>query len=207
VARDQLVVGFDLDMTLADTRPGIAATWDAVAARTGVAVDSAAAVARLGPPLRVEAAEWFPVEQVPAIVELYRSLYPELAIAPSRLLPGALNSFEAVRRRHGEILVVTSKLERLAKLHLDHLDLVPDVLVGDVFAEEKGEVLLSHGATVYVGDHLGDVRAAKAANAVSVGVTTGPISADDLRAAGADVVLPDLTGFPAWLTELVAVDN
>jgi len=30
-------------------------------------------------------------------------------------------------------------------------------------------------------------------------VATGPISADDLKAAGADVVLADLTRFPAWL--------
>ena len=31
-----LVVGFDLDMTLIDTRPGIAAVWDALSAETGV---------------------------------------------------------------------------------------------------------------------------------------------------------------------------
>ena len=37
----QLVVGFDLDMTLIDTRPGIAAVWDALAAETGVTIDSA----------------------------------------------------------------------------------------------------------------------------------------------------------------------
>jgi phosphoglycolate phosphatase len=34
---------------------------------------------------------------------------------------------------------------------------------------------------------------------VAVSVATGPISADQLRAAGADVVLADLTGFPSWL--------
>jgi phosphoglycolate phosphatase len=32
-----------------------------------------------------------------------------------------------------------------------------------------------------------------------VGVTTGPCDADELRAAGADVVLNDLTEFPDWL--------
>ena len=30
-------------------------------------------------------------------------------------------------------------------------------------------------------------------------MATGPISAEDLAAAGADVVLPDLTHFPQWL--------
>ena len=55
-----LVVGFDLDMTLIDTRPGIAAVWDALSAETGVPIDSAAAVSRLGPPLSEELALWFP---------------------------------------------------------------------------------------------------------------------------------------------------
>lgn len=32
-----------------------------------------------------------------------------------------------------------------------------------------------------------------------MGVATGPYGAEDLLAAGADVVLPDLTAFPAWL--------
>lgn len=195
----ELVVGFDLDMTLVDSRPGIAAAWDAVSAKTGVPVDSALAVSRLGPPLAEEAAQWFPPERVPEVVELYRVFYPSLAIERSRLLPGAAESFDAVRDRGGRILVVTSKLGRLAEPHLDHFGLKPDVVVGDVFAEEKGVVLREHGASIYVGDHLGDVRAAHAGGALSVAVATGPISAADLRTAGADVVLDRLTEFPAWL--------
>ncbi len=63
----------------------------------------------------------------------------------------------------------------------------------------KAEALLEHGATVYVGDHVGDVAGARAAGVLSVGVPTGPVGADELRAAGADVVLADLAEFPAWL--------
>jgi phosphoglycolate phosphatase len=43
------------------------------------------------------------------------------------------------------------------------------------------------------------VRGAKAAAAVAVGVASGPCTAAELAAEGADVVLDDLTGFPAWL--------
>ena len=195
------MVGFDLDMTLVDSRPGIAAVWDEVAARTGVAIDSELVVSRLGPPLATEAAEWFPPERVPEVVALYRKLYPEIGIEPTTLLPGAAEAFEAVRRRGGTILVVTSKHGPLAQLHVAHLGLRPDVLVGDVFAEEKGAVLREHGAAIYVGDHLGDIRAARAGGTTSVAVATGPIPADQLREAGADVVLTDLTEFPEWLTE------
>lgn len=52
---------------------------------------------------------------------------------------------------------------------------------------------------MYVGDHTGDVRGARTAGALSVAVATGPCPADELLAAGADVVLDDLTAFPAWL--------
>ena len=38
------VVGFDLDMTLIDSRPGIAATYRALSEETGVPVDIDAAV-------------------------------------------------------------------------------------------------------------------------------------------------------------------
>ena len=67
------------------------------------------------------------------------------------------------------------------------------------YGPAKGEALREHGATVYVGDHLADIEGARVACAVSVAVATGPISAEDLRAAGADVVLSDLHGFASWL--------
>ena len=69
-------VGFDLDMTLIDSRPGIAAVLDALAAETGTFIDSAMAVARLGPPLDEELANWYPPADVPAMGERFRALYP-----------------------------------------------------------------------------------------------------------------------------------
>ncbi|MGH3489607.1 MAG: ATP-dependent sacrificial sulfur transferase LarE [Actinopolymorphaceae bacterium] len=203
MAPDALVVGFDLDMTLIDSRPGIAAVWDAVSAQTGVHVDSAMAVTRLGPPLDHEAAHWFPPDQVPAAVALYRELYPDLAVGNATLLPGAAEAIKAVRRHGGKVLVVTAKNEPHARLHLDHLGIEVDEIAGGVWAEEKGTVLAAHDATIYVGDHLGDIAGARAAGALALGVPTGPVPAEELRAAGADVVLPDLADFPYWLDEHV----
>jgi phosphoglycolate phosphatase len=48
-------------------------------------------------------------------------------------------------------------------------------------------------ATIVVGDTPLDVAAALATGARAVGVATGPFSAAELREAGADVVLPDLS--------------
>ncbi|MEC3919710.1 HAD family hydrolase [Nocardia sp. CDC160] len=199
-----LIVGFDLDMTLIDSRPGIAAVWDAVAAKTGVEIDSELVVSRLGPPLAHEAAQWFPEHEVPGIVAMYREFYPDLAVEASAHLPGVVDALAAVHAAGGRVLVITAKNGPHAQLHLDHLGLNVDELVGGAWAEEKGEVLRERGASIYVGDHLGDVRAAKVADAVSVAVTTGPYSAEELSAAGADVVLGDLTEFPAWLTAHLA---
>jgi phosphoglycolate phosphatase len=192
-------VGFDLDMTLVDSRPGIAATFRELTARTGVHVDADAAVARLGPPLRTELAYWFPPEQIEDAVELYRSLYPAHAILPTRPLPGAVAALAAVRDLGLRVVVVSSKIERLVRLHLDHLGMAVDEVAGDLFAEGKAAALVSYGAAAYVGDHVADMVAAATAGVPGVGVTTGPCSAAELLAAGATTVIADLTALPAVL--------
>ncbi|MFI8349957.1 HAD family hydrolase [Streptomyces sp. NPDC085596] len=196
-------VGFDLDMTLIDSRPGIRACYLALSERTGVYVDADLVVTRLGPPLAEELVNWFPAADVPAAADLYRAMYPEYAIAPTPALTGAREAIAAVRAAGGRTMVVTAKYEPNAKLHLAHLGMEPDVVVGDLWAEDKARALREHGAHIYVGDHTGDVRGARAAEALSVAVATGPCSPDELREAGADVVLPDLTTFPTWLDTYV----
>jgi phosphoglycolate phosphatase len=198
-----LMVGFDLDMTLVDSRPGIAAAYRALTALTGVPVDADLAVSRLGPPLRTELAHWFPPERVEEAVVTYRELYPAYAITPTLPMPGAAAAIDTVHSRGGRVMVVTSKIGRLAKLHLDHLGLAVDELAGDLFAEQKATALREHGATLYVGDHVADMAAARAAGIPGVGVATGPCSQDELRDAGAHVVLDDLTGFPAALDRII----
>ncbi|MYT72178.1 HAD hydrolase-like protein [Streptomyces sp. SID8367] len=198
------VVGFDLDMTLIDSRPGIRATWVALAERTGAYIDADLVVTRLGPPLTEEMANWFPAERIPAMTALYREMYPTYAIEPTLPMPGVHETIAAVHAAGGRAIVVTAKYEPNAKLHLSHLGIDADAVVGDLWAEGKGEALREHGASVYVGDHIGDVRGARTVGALSVAVPTGPCDADTLRTAGADVILPDLTAFPAWLEGYVA---
>ncbi|MFF2329172.1 MULTISPECIES: HAD family hydrolase [unclassified Streptomyces] len=194
-----LTVGFDLDMTLIDSRPGIKAAYLALSAETGTPIDTDLVVSRLGPPVDDELRNWFPADVVAATADRYREIYPAHAIAPSLALPGARESVAAIRERGGRAIVVTAKYRPNAELHLAHLGIEPDALIGGLWAEAKGEALREHGAHVYVGDHVGDVRGARTAGALSVAVTTGPCDAEELRAAGADVVLSALTEFPAWL--------
>ncbi len=214
-----LVVGFDLDMTLVDSRPGLAATYRALSAQTGVAIDVDLAMSRLGPPLNVELASWFPPEQVVPAADLFRSLYAHVAVPQTPTLPGAREAFAAVRAAGGNIMVITGKFEPNARLHLRHLGLDADVVVGWVWAEGKTPVMRSYGVSVYVGDHPSDMVAARAAaepavdlgeiteqtegeplrSTLAVGVATGAHASIDLFVAGAHCVLNDLTEFPDWL--------
>ncbi|MER8040076.1 HAD family hydrolase [Streptomyces hydrogenans] len=199
-----LTVGFDLDLTLLDTRPGIRAAFVAFSEKYGVDVDADLVVTRLGPPLEQEMAHWVPEGQVTEMTARYRALYPEYAIEPTVPMPGARDALDAVREAGGRTVVVTAKNAPDAHRHFAHLGIEPDAVVGRLFAEAKAEALRAHGATVYVGDHVGDVRGAKAAGALSVAVATGPCDAAELREAGADVVLEDLTDFRAWWTAHLA---
>jgi phosphoglycolate phosphatase len=194
-----VVVGFDLDMTLVDSRPGIAATYRELVRETGVPIDVELVVSRLGPPLELELANWYPLDDVAAAAGIYRERYPDFAIAPSPALPGAAAAIDAVRQRSGRVVVVTAKKSELARLHLDHLGLSVDALYGLAWADGKADALREAGAGVYVGDHVADIRAARSAGAVPVGVPTGGCPAEELAGAGAHVVLPDLRAFPAWL--------
>ncbi|WP_340378019.1 haloacid dehalogenase-like hydrolase [Streptomyces sp. SS7] len=194
-------VGFDLDMTLIDSRPGIHACWTELSARTGTYVDADLVVTRLGPPLTEEMAHWFPAEDIAAMADLYREIYPAYAVTGTLAMPGAHEALEAVRRAGGKPIVVTAKWERNAQLHMEHLGMRPHALIGNLWAAQKADALREHGASVYVGDHVGDVRGARLAEAFSVGVATGPCSAAELTEAGADVVLDDLTGFGEWFAD------
>jgi phosphoglycolate phosphatase len=193
-----LVVGFDLDMTLIDSRPGVAATFTALNLELGTTIDGAEIAERLGPTLESEMAAYFAAEDVPAVCDRYRELYASLGPPGSSLLRGAVAAFDAVHAAGGRILVVTAKHEPNAHRCLEFVGLRADHVVGWRHGPEKAESLVEHGASVYVGDTPPDMAAARSAGALAVGVATGPWPASALEAAGADVVLPSLETFPEW---------
>ncbi|MEU4330791.1 HAD family hydrolase [Nonomuraea dietziae] len=191
-------MGFDLDMTLADTRSGIAAVFDELAVRLGVVIDSAVVISRLGPPLELELANWLPEEDIPGAAALFRELYPDVALPVHTAMSGAHEAIKAVREAGGGVIVVTGKNIHDARRTVDLLGFDVDEVVGSVFGAGKGGALARFGADAYVGDHVADIEAARAGGAVSVAVATGPYTVGELRDHGADVALSDLTEFAAW---------
>lgn len=196
-------VGFDLDMTLIDSRRAILGSFAGAAADTGVAIDLAEVDRRLGIKLEDELAHWFAPDDIPAAVASYRRHYAELAAALTVIMPGAREAMAAVRAAGARAVVITAKYVVPARAGLAGVGLVADDLFTERHGPEKAAVLASIGARVYVGDTPADMAAARAAGAVAVGVSTGSFTESDLVAAGADVVFDSLTRFPAWYTSLV----
>lgn len=194
----QLTVGFDLDMTLVDTRPGVHSTIAQLSAELGVWIDPDVVVARLGPPLEVELAQWMPRADVPAAADRFRELMLAAGAADCVALPGAHEALAAVHAAGGRVVVVTAKQAASAVVTLASVGLDVDAVHGWLWGEGKGVALREEHASMYVGDHPHDVAGARVAGAVSVGVRTGGAAP-----VGADVLLEDLTSFPAWFAEYV----
>jgi len=197
-------VGFDLDLTLIDSRRAILESFAAVAAETGVPIGEAGVVSRLGIKLEDELGYWFPAAEIPAAMAVYRRHYPRLAGPLTSALPGAGEALAAVRAAGAAAIVITAKLESTARMSLDDVGLVADQVFGDVYGPQKAAVLTRLGAAVYVGDTPADMAAAVAAAALPVGVATGSFTGAQLRAAGAAHVLASLAEFPALYAAVAA---
>ena len=157
-----------------------------------------------------------------AVAERCERFADDLLAGGGGPLPGA---HDAVRALAADPLVhqgiVTGNMRRTAllKLRVCGFDGLPDPALG-AFGDHRSDrvhlvldavdaardrgIDVSPAQAVVVGDHVHDVRGALDAGARCVGVATGRVSADELRAAGAHVVLPDLTDADALFRALRA---
>jgi phosphoglycolate phosphatase len=148
-----------------------------------------------------------------------------------RALPGAAEALAAVsslaRRDDGQLVVqslLTGNIPALAQVklgalgltaHLDlsigaygdisgvRADLVP---VARANAARRYDADFAGTATVLVGDTPSDIEAATVSGARAVGVATGSFTMQQLRDAGAEVVLPDLSDTGVVLSAICSVE-
>lgn len=197
-------VGFDLDLTLINSRPAIMAAWSAVADEHGVLINLTEVDRRMGIKLEDEVSYWFPVAARQAATDSYRRHYIRLTPELTFRLPGAAEAVTAVRQAGERVIVVTAKHPVSVQPSLDAVGLAVDEVFSHVHGPEKAAVLAARGASVYVGDTPADMAAGRSAGAVPVGVTTGSFSASELAAAGAELVLGSLQEFPPWYAQFRA---
>jgi phosphoglycolate phosphatase len=177
-------VGFDLDMTLVDSRPVSRRALESMAADCDLDID--ALMARYGLPLDA----WLPAGADHATFRLLQAQGLTLA----EPMPGAVAAVAAVRRSGDRVVVVTASQAAIVADMLDAVGLRVDAVHTAVWAMAKAQPLRRERCWAFVGDHAGDMDAARAAEAIAVGVATGTTAP-----VGADFELADLTAFPAWL--------
>jgi phosphoglycolate phosphatase len=196
-----LTVGFDLDLTLVDSHERILSAYIRALGDLGVEVSSAELVPHLGIPLTHTAAAIAPAVDADALVLRYRHYYDEPGAPRTLPMPGAADALRCVRAAGGRTVVVSAKFTPAVHNALDEAGLTDlvDVVHGELFAQDKATALIAEGASIYVGDHPGDMAAAHAADAYAVAVTTGSNDQSAMLAAGANLALPDLHTFVTWL--------
>ncbi|MFC0532820.1 HAD family hydrolase [Phytohabitans kaempferiae] len=155
------------------------------------------------------------------LVRQYESHIDELC-SQGRILPGAADVLVALAELPWPVqTVLTGNLRGVAVVKLrafglgQHIDfdagaygeddserarLVP---VAQERAGARYGTAFTRDNTVVVGDTANDVRAAHDGGAAIVGVATGRDSADELRDAGAELVVPDLTDLNRILAGLM----
>lgn len=146
----------------------------------------------------------------------------DLLTSQGQLLPGANRALAAVAGLDDAVQTVvtgTSKPNAMLKLRAFGLDQYVDVTVGGYGSEAypKGTLLqvargraeekyrVTFADAVYIADSPRDVTAAKIGDVRSIAVASGRASTAELREAGADGVIPDLTDTAA-LIDLITGD-
>ncbi|MGJ5077459.1 HAD hydrolase-like protein [Bradyrhizobium oligotrophicum] len=193
----------DLDGTLIDSRPGIAASALAALRSLGHAPDDTLDVtAVIGPPLQDMLRVLLQAHgdgRVDEAVVAYREHYGEIGLFGSTLYPRIREALQAMHDAGLRIYLATSKRELFARRILEHLGLISyfQAIHGSVPSgalDHKPE-LLAHILTerniaardsLMVGDRRHDIAGAHAVKMRSLGALWGYGSRDELETAGAD---------------------
>ncbi|HEX3399977.1 MAG TPA: HAD hydrolase-like protein [Acetobacteraceae bacterium] len=195
----------DLDGTLIDSRPGIAASCEAALRALGHAPDPSFDVTPLiGPPLPQVISrllERYGDDRVDAGIAAYRAHYGEVGLHQAAVYPGIVDALRLLSAR-ATCFVVTSKRSLYAVRIIGGLGLAdrfrgiygtePDGSLDDK-ADLIAAVLRTEGLaardTAMVGDRSHDMVGARANFVRPVGVLWGYGSRTELEAAGADALL------------------
>jgi phosphoglycolate phosphatase len=213
------VVAFDLDGTLADTAPDLAASLNHALAALGrprVPAESvrhlvghgARALLRRGLATSGEAPEELVDEGYPIFIDFYAGHICD----GTRPYAGAEAALDALRAEGARLALCTNKPERLTRLLLDALGWgkrFDSVVGGDTLAVRKPDPAPLHeaiaraggGCAAFVGDSITDADTARAARlpfvAVSFGFRDRPV-----EALGADAVIDEFARLAETLARL-----
>jgi phosphoglycolate phosphatase len=205
VAARVATVLLDLDGTLSDSRPGIAASFRFTLAELGHDPQAAGDLTwAVGPPIAVSIRRLLAMhgdDRVGRAVEIYRDRYSSVGLYDCAVFPGVPAMLDALRNAGLRMFIATSKRRDFAERVIDHLALrryvqrVYGALQGGGL-DDKNDLLahilkverLSADRTVMLGDRLHDALAAKANGLRCIGALWGYGGRAELETAGADAM-------------------
>lgn len=203
--RQPLTLLIDLDGTLIDSRPGIAASVEAALRALGHTPDPAFDITpMIGPPLpsvigRVLA--HYNDDRVDEGIDAYRAHYGDVGLRQFSLYPGIAETLPVLVDRQ-RCFVVTSKRTIYAVRIIEQLGFT--TILGGVYGTEpdgslddKADLIaavlrkekLGPADTVMVGDRLHDIHGAHANRMRAIGVLWGYGNREELEQAGADTLI------------------
>ncbi|WP_115717194.1 phosphoglycolate phosphatase [Gallaecimonas mangrovi] len=211
-------VAFDLDGTLVHSLPDLAWAANTMRQQLGLAPVTEAKVSQwIGNGItklveRASAEAGLPSEAL----ALFEAAYEQHLAVDSALLPGAKETLTALKERGFKLALVTNKASRFALPLVQTLGIercFEHLLYGDSLAAKKPDPLplqwlcerwdIAPAALMLVGDSKNDIEAAKAAKAMSVGLTGGYNYGEDIGLYYPDLVIDSL----AALLELPALQQ
>ena len=203
---------FDLDGTLVDSLDLIVACWQhTTEAHLGYRIPRETVLPTVGRPLLNCLDELNPGqgEAMLATYRAYNAIHHDTLI---RLPDGTHTLLQALRANGLKTGLVTAKGLSIAQMALDRFDLGPllDVLVThESTPRHKPDPApvrfgcdalgVPSAAACYVGDSVFDMQAGRAAGTAAVGVAWGADSPANLRAAGAQHIIPDWPALLTWI--------
>lgn len=191
---------FDLDGVLADSRPGLHASFRGALQALGLPGQSDDQLSRfLGTPLpemfralRPDVSE----ADIEAGIVAFRRVYESVGIRQNHLYPGVLEMLRAIRQQQCMAWIVTSKPEKYA-IEVARLLAIDDYLQGIVGAglDEQdtktgliknalARAAVASDAAIMLGDRHYDISGALANRVLPVGALWGYGSRDELTSAG-----------------------
>ena len=202
---------FDLDGTLIDHFATLYACYRHAFETLGLPVPSPEHVRRsVGGSMEVTMRKLIPEQHVAAAAALWREHLARIFLDDVTLMPGAADLVRVLHARGLKLAVFTNKIGETSRALCAHLGLAPDldlVLGANDSPWRKPQpeftalALERLGATaeetVLVGDSPYDIDAAEAGGLAVLCVTTGTHAAEELRAAGAAHIYPDLRALGA----------
>ena len=213
---------FDMDGTLVDTLPDIAAAVNGALGEFGLhALDEPHVATLIGNGPRIlsrralDAQEALNIEQREQLVEPllagYARRYATQLGTLGRVFPGTLECLRELSARGLKLGVVTNALQHLGEAVLARFGIAPFLQVvigGDRVVRHKPHpeplwqactaLDVSPHETVMVGDSVNDVAAARAAGCAIVCVPHGYDQGQPVSELGCDV-LTDVSALPAWI--------